>query len=151
MGLIGKMLHGSIDLGGKIVDAMGDAVSNTGRAINESAAQTSIQLKINVVNSEIEECYKEIGKRIVTHIRQTRTSPTMEVFGEPLRSAITKTVYKEQLEAELAERERQDEVMSGAFGDMKRQLDQALAAGLLTQQEYDTKLLNAARTGSFRS
>lgn len=150
MGLIGKVLHGSIDLGGKIVDAMGDAVNRTGQAINESAAQTSLQVKINVVDSEIEECYREIGRRVVNHIRTTRSSPNLTVYGEPLRNAIAKTVYKEQLEAELAARERQDEVMSGAFGDMKRQLDQALAAGLITQQEYDTKLLNVARTGSFR-
>ena len=150
MGLITKMLHSSIDFGGKVADAVGDIVSKTGSDLGESAAQTALEMKIKVVNSEIEECYRDIGRRVVNHIRTTRSSPNLTVYGEPLRNAIAKTVYKEQLEAELAARERQDEVMNSVFGDKKRQLDQALAAGLITQQEYDTKLLNVARTGSFR-
>ena len=149
MGLITKMLHSSIDFGGKVADAVVDMVSKTGSDLGESAAQTALEMKIKMVNSEIEECYRDIGRRVVNHIRTTRSSPNLTVYGEPLRNAIAKTVYKEQLEAELAARERQDEVMNSAFGDRKRQLDQALAAGLITQQEYDTKLLNVARTGSF--
>ncbi|MBQ9479754.1 MAG: hypothetical protein IJ668_09080 [Selenomonadaceae bacterium] len=149
MGIIGKMLHNSIDFGGRVADAVGDAFNRTGEDIGESAAQAALAMKISVVDNEIKECYEEIGRRIVLHIRQTRSSPTMEVFGEPLRAAMAKIVYKEQLESELAERERLDALLSGPLRDMKLQLDRALASGVITQQEYDTKLLNAARTGSF--
>ena len=149
MGIIGKMLHNSIDFGGKIVDAVGDVMNRTGEDLGESATQTAIAMKIKVVEGEIRDCYEEIGRRIVMHIRTARTPPTMAIFGDPLRAVMAKIVYKEQLERELAERERLDALLSGPLRDMKAQLDRALASGVITQQEYETKLLNAARTGSF--
>ena len=152
MGLISKMLHNTIELGDKVADAVGDAAVKTGNDIMLSKDKAALALKIKVAEDEINACYEELGRRYVTYMRETKKQPNMKVIGDVLKDVIAKILHKEALERELEELERQDQqlsLMTPELREKKLQLDRALEMQIITEEEYNAKLVKFIKSGSF--
>ena len=147
MGLISSMLHNAIDFGDKVADAVGDAAAKTGSDIILSKDKAALALKIKVAETEINKCYEELGRKYVTYLRESKKQPGMEVIGDVLKDVIAKLMHKETLEKELEDLDKK-EFLSPEIQEKKLQLDNAFKMQVLSEEEYNVKLVKLLNTGS---
>lgn len=145
---IRKIIDNSLDTGGQVWDALGEATRRAGNDIADSASKTKLEFQIGVVDKEITACYTEIGKRYVEYMMSNDgDAPGYDVMHEPLEEILSKFLYKEKLEEEIAAIDRKSEQMAS---DASRLVisapttEQALADFQKSKELLDKLLLNGS-------
>lgn len=148
MGFFNDLMKTGKSLGSQVGSAIGRAASRTSTSAKTAAKLTSLKMEINSIDSEFEKIYIMVGKKYVDYLIETDDNPAIDV-EEEFRAIIPLMERKEALEKEITELETssmQNNYMEDLhdakqeYYEQKRKLDQALKMGVITQDEYDSKI-----------
>jgi len=130
--------------------AANDAISIVVTASKENAKLNNIKTEIISINSDLDAAYKQIGEKYAEYVLKTKEMPGIDV-SNILKFMEPKLEKKGELEKELIEIEKRlkDQVifqeksqLEEQFKLQKESLDKALAMNIISEQEYDEKLMN---------
>ncbi|HEY8889227.1 MAG TPA: hypothetical protein VIM70_03065 [Clostridium sp.] len=125
------------------------AVSTVVTASRENAKLNNIKTEIISIDGELDAAYKQIGEKYVEYVLKTNEMPGIDV-SDILKFMEPKLEKKDELKKELIEIEKRlkDQVilqeksqLEEQFKLQKESLDKALAMNIMSEQEYDEKLM----------
>lgn len=148
MGFFKDLVKTGKALGSQVGTAIGKAASRTGTSAKTAAKITALKMEVSSIEGEFEHLYMMVGKKYVEYLIETDDNPAIDL-EEEFRTIIPLMERKEALENEINELEASS-MQSNAMEDLhnakqeyyeqKRKLDQALKMGVITQDEYDSKI-----------
>ena len=127
--------------------------SNVGVAAQDQSELTSLKMQLNVVNQELDASYVLIGRKYVEYVLTSDEMPGIDV-SDILKLMDPKLVQKNDLEGQIIALEkkiknnailREKEAAEAEYIQEKTKLDRALAMEIISQDEYDKKIISARK------
>lgn len=149
MGFFSNLVKTGGSLASQVGTAVGKAVDKTGTYAKNAAEITSLKMELGSIEQEFEHLYMIVGKKYVDFLIETDADSVIDIERE-MRTILPKLERKAELENkinELEKADKQNQIMEELheaqeeYEKQKRKLDQALQMDVITQEEYNQKLL----------
>ena len=136
-----------------ITKAATDVTNNISVVNEEQRNLSKINTELSTLNKEIDSACTQIGRKYLEYVIENQEMPGIDI-SDILKALDPKMSRKEELEKEVIEIQKRlkDQTIvqekNAAEQDFRRQkvkLDKALAMDVISQQEYDEKILVARR------
>ena len=148
MGLFDNVKRQAKIAGNSLASAASATYNNAAVARQAQDEINTIRREIDVIQTELDNAYIQIGRKYVEYIQQTNEIPEIGA-GSILTIVDTKLTRKEELTAQLIEKQKrindqfdmqEKAQLEALFAAEKENLDRALAMAVINQEEYDAKL-----------
>lgn len=149
MALFDKALKTAKNIGNSVANTAVNAGSTAGVAVQEQTELAGLKMQVNVIEEELNSAYAQIGRKYVEYVIQTQEMPQIDV-SDTLKMAESKLEKRQELETQIIELEKQikqktllreKEQAEEEYRNEKQKLDRALAMDVLTQEDYNSKLM----------
>ena len=137
------------EVGGNVIDSaknIGTSIYSTSKEQGEIAG---LKVQRSVLEKKLQESYAVIGKRYYEYINNSEGEDSFDVSDvidkmqpemEKIKEIDNTLLEKELIEKKLEEERRHKKALD-AYESDKAQLDKALRMDILTQEEYDEKMV----------
>lgn len=153
MGLFDKVAKTASNIGGSMAKTAGKVGSSVTTAAQEQSELVALKSQINVIEQELNSSYVQIGRKFVEYVIKSGDMPGIDV-SDILKLIDPKLTKKKELESRIIELEkeiksknvlREKQQAEEEFLAEKAKLDKALAMEIISQDEYDAKIVSARK------
>jgi hypothetical protein len=145
MGFIDDLMNATIE---SISKAATNAFSTEVISYQDNTKINNIKTELTAINGELDDAYRQIGKKFVEYVSETNEMPGIDV-KDILKLMEPKLEKKNEIESELIEIEKkikeqtitqEKEKFENEFKRQKDTLDKAKDMDIISKDEYDLKL-----------
>ena len=153
MGLFDKVVKTASNVGTSVAKSAANVGSSASVAAQEQSELLALKSQINVIEQELNASYVQIGRKYVEYVLTSGEMPGIDV-SDILKLIDPKLTKKQELEQKIIELEkeikskhvlRDKQQAEEKYLAEKSKLDKALAMDIITQEEYDEKLVLAKK------
>ena len=153
MGLFDKVSRTAASVGQSTLNSASKVGSNIGVAAQDQSELAGLKMQLNAVNQELDASYVQIGRKYDDYVVASGEMPGIDV-ASILKLMEPKLEQKNELQAKIVALEkkikdqnilREREAAEAEFIREKDKLDKALQMDVISQAEYDTKIVIARK------
>lgn len=153
MGLFDKVTKTAASVGQSTLNSATKVGSNIGVAAQDQSELAGLKMQLNAVNQELDASYVQIGRKYVDYVVASGEMPGIDV-SNILKLMEPKLEQKSDLQAKIVALEkkikdqnilREREAAEAEFLREKDKLDKALQMDVISQDEYNAKIISARK------
>ena len=153
VGLFDKVTKTASAVGKSTLNTASKVGSNVGVAAQDQSELASLKMQVNVIDQELDASYVQIGRKYVDYVIKSGEMPGIDI-SDLLKLMDPKMTQKQELQQQIIELEkkikdsavlREKQAVEEEFLKEKDKLDRALAMDVLSQADYEAKLISAKK------